>query len=167
MNPPKLVGLALISLTLCLSPFIANASTTKPMQDPYLWLEEVNGDKALKWARERNKISQTELEAKPEFKETKERILKILNSKDKIPYITKYGDLYYNFWKDDEHKHGLWRRTTLEEYKKENPAWETVLDLDKLSKEERKTGFGKEKASSIQTTTWHLSISLLAAATPR
>lgn len=137
MKPRKLVGIAFLSLTICLSPYIANASTSKTMQDPYLWLEEVTGKKALQWARERNKISKAELEAKPEFKEIKERSLKILNSKDKIPYITKYGDLYYNFWKDDNHKHGLWRRTTLEEYKKENPAWETVLDLDKLSADEK------------------------------
>lgn len=106
------------------------------MQDQYLWLEEVTGEKALNWAREQNEISQAELEAKQNFKEIKERSLRILNSKEKIPYITKYGDLYYNFWKDDSHKHGLWRRTTLAEYKKESPDWETVLDLDELSKVE-------------------------------
>lgn len=128
---------ATLSLAFFLSPYIANASASKSMNDPYLWLEDVLGEKALNWAREKNKISKAELEAKPMFKETKERILKILDSKEKIPYITKYGEHYYNFWKDETHKHGLWRRTSLEEYKKDSPQWETVVDLDKLSADEK------------------------------
>ena len=63
--------------------------------------------------------------------------MKILDSKDRIPYISKYGKFYYNFWRDDKNVRGLWRRTTLEEYKKASPAWETVIDLDALAKDEK------------------------------
>ena len=42
--------------------------------------------------------------------------------------------LYYNFWQDDKNVRGIWRRCTLDEYRKPSPAWETVLDLDELSK---------------------------------
>src|SRR5205823_6525626 len=53
-----------------------------------------------------------------------------------IPTIAKRGAYYYNFWQDAAHVRGLYRRTTLEEYRKDNPAWETVLDLDALAAKE-------------------------------
>lgn len=107
-----------------------------PDHDPYLWLEEVEGEKALEWVREQNKVSQAKLEALPTFEKLRERILTILDSEEKIPYISKYGQWYYNFWQDKTHVRGIWRRTTLESYRTEKPEWETVLDLDVLAKEE-------------------------------
>ena len=50
--------------------------------------------------------------------------------------VTKIGDRFYNVWRDAAHPKGLWRRTTLDEYRKPEPAWETVLDLDALSVQE-------------------------------
>ncbi|MGL4551014.1 MAG: prolyl oligopeptidase family serine peptidase, partial [Gemmataceae bacterium] len=41
------------------------------------------------------------------------------------------------FWRDQTHVRGIWRRTTIEEYRKPAPAWETVLDLDRLGKDEK------------------------------
>jgi prolyl oligopeptidase len=66
----------------------------------------------------------------------RERFVEILNSRDRIPYVTRHGDWYYNLWRDDKNKRGLWRRTTLDEYRKPLPAWETVLDLDALAARE-------------------------------
>jgi prolyl oligopeptidase len=60
----------------------------------------------------------------------------ILDSRDKIPYVSRRGDALYNFWRDAEHPRGLWRRTTLAEYRNTAPAWETVIDLDALAKAE-------------------------------
>lgn len=113
-----------------------NVILPTPEHDPYLWLEEVEGEEALAWVREQNKITQAELETLPNFEAMRERILTILDSEEKIPYIAKYGRWYYNFWQDKTHVRGLRRRTTLDEYRKENPAWESVLDLDQLSAEE-------------------------------
>ena len=62
-----------------------------------------------------------------------QRLLAILDSDAKIPYVSKRGPYYYNFWRDARNKRGLWRRTTLEEYRKDSPAWEAVLDLDALA----------------------------------
>ena len=56
----------------------------------------------------------------------------ILDSDERIPRSTKHGRFYYNFWRDAKNPRGLWRRTTLDEYRKAEPAWETVLDLDAL-----------------------------------
>jgi prolyl oligopeptidase len=126
-------------LLLILSFFLAAAGAVcaGEFEDRFLWLEDVTGEKALNWVKERNAVTTGELTQGPEFTALNDRILKILDSKDRIPFIVKHGPWYYNFWRDDTHKRGLWRRTTLEEYRKENPKWETVLDLDALSEKEK------------------------------
>lgn len=111
------------------------APTTGPA-DPFVWLEDVQGERALNWVRERNALSQKELMARPEYAPTKVQLLEVLNAKDRIPAVARRGDWLYNFWQDEANKRGLWRRTTLAEYRKPQPAWETVLDLDALAKAE-------------------------------
>ena len=106
-------------------------------KDPYLWLEEVTGEKALAWVKQQNAESTAELAKSQEFKAMDERLLKILDSKDKIPFVSKRGDYYYNFWRDEKNPRGLMRRTTLDEYRKPEPKWETVLDLDALAAAEK------------------------------
>ena len=101
-------------------------------EDPYLWLEEVGGAKPLAWVKERNAESQPLLESKPEFKEIHQRLLSIYNSRERIPGVEKLGPWLYNFWQDDKSPRGLWRRTTLDEYRKKEPAWETVIDIGKV-----------------------------------
>ena len=105
--------------------------------DPFLWLEDVTGEKALAWVRQQNALSTQELEASPEFEPIRKRLLAILDSKEKIPYASKHGAYYYNFWRDDQHVRGLLRRTSLEQFKKAAPEWETVLDIDELAKTEK------------------------------
>jgi prolyl oligopeptidase len=104
--------------------------------DPHLWLEEVAGEKPLAWVRERNARCVAAIGETPDFKTLETRILSILDSKEKIPFVTKIGDRYYNFWRDAANPKGVWRRTTLDEYRKPQPAWETVLDVDALAKAE-------------------------------
>ena len=101
--------------------------------DPFLWLEDVQGEAALAWVRERNAESQKLLMARPEYAPTRERLLQVMNSKERIPYISRRGAYFYNLWQDETHKRGLWRRTSLEQYRTAAPAWETVLDLDALA----------------------------------
>lgn len=105
-------------------------------QDPWLWLEEMQGDKALAWVRERNAESRQRLEAWPGFADTRRRILDVLDSRDRIPAIARRGGFVYNFWQDAEHPRGLWRRTTLDDYRQPQPAWDIVLDLDALGRAE-------------------------------
>lgn len=101
--------------------------------DPYLWLEDVGGARALDWVRARNETATQELEASPVYKPIHERLLTILDSNARIPYVTKIGAHFYNFWRDAQQVRGVWRRTTLAEYRKPEPVWETVLDLDALA----------------------------------
>ncbi len=106
--------------------------------DDFQWLEDVQGEKALAWVKEQNAKTTALLEARPEYKPIYEKTLEILDSKDKIPEPELLGETVYNFWKDDAHERGIWRRTTLASYRTPNPAWETVLDVDALAKAEGK-----------------------------
>jgi prolyl oligopeptidase len=106
--------------------------------EQYQWLEEVQGEKALTWAKEHNAKTTKLLEARPEYEPIYKRTLEILDSKDKIPMPSIRGDKIYNFWRDDAHERGIWRRTTLASYRTPNPDWETVLDVDALAKAEGK-----------------------------
>ncbi|MET0332624.1 MAG: prolyl oligopeptidase family serine peptidase, partial [Rhizobacter sp.] len=107
-------------------------AATPDTTDPFLWLEDVQGDKPLGWVRERNALSQKELTARPEYEPTRQQLLEVLNAKDRIPNVSRRGDWFYNLWQDEKNKRGLWRRTTLAEFRKPEPKWETVLDLDAL-----------------------------------
>jgi len=105
-------------------------------EDPYLWMEEVESEKALAWAKERSEADTAVIEATPEFAEIHAQLLEIYNSKDRVPVPEVRGAWIYNFWQDAEHVRGVWRRTFLSEFVNETPAWETVLDLDALAEAE-------------------------------
>ena len=116
------------------APNPASAATAE--DDPYLWLEDVQGERALAWVRARNAESRQVLTQHPRFAAMRDGFRQILDSRDKIPYFVRRGDALYNFWRDADHPRGLWRRTTLAEFRKPQPAWDTVLDLDALARAE-------------------------------
>lgn len=134
--------LATIGVTLCFPCHpLASAQTRKnsdvtEAEDPYLWLEDVTGEKALDWVREQNALTQDHFESQESFKELESDLLAILDSDERIPFVTRRGDYLYNFWRDKTHVRGIWRRTTLEEYRTDTPEWDILLDLDKLAEEE-------------------------------
>ncbi|MCY4130461.1 MAG: prolyl oligopeptidase family serine peptidase [Gammaproteobacteria bacterium] len=111
-------------------------STLAEDQDPYLWLEEVQSEAALAWSKEMNAHAYEQLAQSPTFNVINERIKAILDAQDRIPYVSKLGDFYYNFWQDANHQRGILRRTTLEEYRKATPTWEVVIDVDQLGESE-------------------------------
>ena len=115
---------------------MATVITAPTPADPYAWLENVLGKRALAYVEAQNAITLKELEAEPDYAKIKAEVLAILNSHDRIPYVSKRGTWYYNFWQDAANPRGLWRRTTLDEYRKPHPAWETVIDVDALAKQE-------------------------------
>ena len=115
-----------------------NAAEADVSNDPYAWLEDVEGQKPLDWVKGVNAKAEAEIASTPAFKQLEADIRAILDSDAKIPGVQKIGDYYYNFWKDKQHERGVWRRTTLAEYRKAQPQWETVLDLDALNKAEGK-----------------------------
>src|ERR1035437_1644411 len=117
----------------------SNFAANPAQIDPYLWLEDVLGEKSLNWVREHNAVSTSLLKARPEFEPARAKVLEVLNSKDKIPYFKRIGGYVYNLWTDDAHKRGLWRRTTLADYKQPSPNWDVVLDIDVLGSAEKES----------------------------
>lgn len=119
---------------------LAACSTPVPAptaaEDPHQWLEDVSGERALAWVRERNAASQALLEAQPGFGALRQRLREILESRDRIPSISRIGPHVYNFWTDAANPRGLWRRTTLADYRSAQPRWEGVLDVDALGRAE-------------------------------
>ena len=104
----------------------------KPTEDPRVWLEDVEGAEALQWVGESNAAAVSAI-GDPKGKPLYNKVLSILDSDEKIPYVGRVlNGLYYNFWQDEKNERGLWRRCTPEEYRKDAPDWETVLDLDAL-----------------------------------
>ena len=116
----------------------AQAAPQEPVaqDDPHLWLEDVGGEKALQWVRSHNEAAEKQL-ASPQFQAIENDILAVLDSQDKIPHVAKRGNYYYNFWTDQQHQRGVWRRTTLDEYRKPQPKWEVLLDVDELNRQEK------------------------------
>ena len=107
-------------------------------EDSFLWLEEVEGEKALQWVKEKNSISEDYITNSPEFESIYEKTLEILNSVEQLANPKIVGNYVYDLWKDDENKLGLWRRMPIEDYARNKSDWENVLDIDSLSESEDK-----------------------------
>ncbi|MET3134109.1 prolyl oligopeptidase [Oxalobacteraceae bacterium GrIS 1.11] len=105
--------------------------------DPYLWLEDVGGAAPLAWVSQHNAATALELEGLPPFAPLRARLKTVINSRERIAYIGKHGEFYYNFWRDAQHARGILRRTTLAQFQLPEPDWDTVLDLDQLALDEQ------------------------------
>ncbi|MCF6219496.1 MAG: prolyl oligopeptidase family serine peptidase [Robiginitomaculum sp.] len=103
----------------------------------HLYLEEVLGDKALAKVKSWNQRSEPVMQGDI-YKAMKAELLEVYNSPEKIPYVSYRAGKAYNFWQDDKHVKGIWRRTTLDSYRSDKPKWQTVLDIDALAKSEGK-----------------------------
>lgn len=138
---PLCASLSLFSACLPARLAEAQAGVVQPSgavtsDDPHLWLEEVESERALAWVRERNTRSLAVLQGDPRYQRLHDAALRILEATDRIPLPGFRGRMIYNFWQDSSHVRGILRRTTLESYRTVNPRWETVLDVDALAASE-------------------------------
>jgi prolyl oligopeptidase len=106
-----------------------------PDDDPYLWLEEVDGERALGWVEAQNATTVARF-GDARFAADRDTLAAIFDRPDNIPIIARRGASVFNFWKDAEHPRGLWRKTTLDSYRSEQPEWDILLDLDALAAKE-------------------------------
>jgi prolyl oligopeptidase len=133
MRPIRILALA----GFCL----AGAATALSAQlgepyDPYLWLEEVEGAEALAWVEARNARTVEQLSSHPVYRSIFDRAVRIMDSTDRIVFPSILGDRLFNFWQDPQNPRGIWRRASWESYLSGDPAWETVLDIDALARDE-------------------------------
>jgi len=115
------------------------ATATAPAaaaDDPFAWLEDIEGAAALDWARAENARSLPRLEGDPRFAPMQAEARAILTSPARIPTGSIHDGYVYNFWQDDVHVRGIWRRATVPSYRSGKPQWETLLDIDRLAREE-------------------------------
>jgi prolyl oligopeptidase len=115
----------------------ANAQQSAVPDDPYIWLEDVSGQRAMDWVNSHNAKTQAVLEADPRYQQYYEEALEIAQANDRIPYGSFRGNQVYNFWQDADHVRGILRRTTRASYESGKPQWTTVLDIDALAKAEK------------------------------
>ncbi len=110
--------------------------TMSPSADPYLWLEDVLGERALTWVRAQNARSLPVLENDARYAALHAQALAIAENRDRLPLGEVRDGFYYNFWQDDTHVRGIWRRSPLADFARGAPRWETLLDLDALAQAE-------------------------------
>lgn len=106
-----------------------------PDDDPYVWLEDVDGAKATAWADAESAGTMARF-GDAAFAADRDTLAAILDRPDNIPYIGRRGDRVFNFWKDANNPRGLWRMTDLASFRTQNPKWEILLDLDALAAKE-------------------------------
>src|ERR1700761_4100195 len=116
--------------------FVMRADAEGPA-DPYVWLEDVHGQKPLAWVAEQNKQSLGLLKSDPRYQKNYDSILQVLDATDRIPTGSLSHGYVYNFWQDAANPKGLWRRTSIADYQSPSPAWELLLDVDALAKAEK------------------------------
>ena len=123
---------------------VSGAQAVRPdtVADPYRWLEDVGGERAMAWVKAENAKSAGVLEKDPRFAGIYKSALAMAQAKDRIPNASFMAGALYNFWQDSAHVRGIWRRTTLESYRTASPVWTTELDLDVLERRRRPTGCG-------------------------
>jgi prolyl oligopeptidase len=126
----RLTAVALV----CASLFLMGAA---PDDDPYVWMEEIEGARALDWARAENARSLPQLQNDPRYAGLYADALKIATAKDRIPSVYFAGDgSLRDYWQDAEQVRGVWRTTSLDSYRSGKPDWRPILDVDALTKAE-------------------------------
>ena len=106
-----------------------------PDDDPYLWLEDIEGQRALDFVEAQNRRTM-EIFGNAQFAADRDTLAAIYDRPDNIPFVTRNGRHLYNLWKDAGNPRGIWRRTTLKSFRTANPDWETLLDIDRLAADE-------------------------------
>ena len=137
----KLVVAAMVAMLAGTSALAQTAAMTKTpadASDPYIWLEDKDGAKALQWVEAENAKTLPRLQNDPRYQTFYNEALAIASAKDRIPYPDQRFARVYNFWRDTEHPHGIWRWTSEADYASASPKWTTTLDLDALGKAEGK-----------------------------
>ena len=117
-------------------PVDARPTVAAPDDDPYLWLEEVEGARALAWVEAENSVT-LEKFGNATFASDRDALATLLDRPDHIPFVVRRGRHLYNYWKDASNPRGLWRRTTLDSFRTDQPAWEVLLDVDALAAKEK------------------------------
>jgi prolyl oligopeptidase len=70
------------------------------------------------------------------FAADRDTLKAIFDRPDNIPFPNRRAGRLFNPWQDAEHPRGLWRTTSLESFRSENPSWDVLIDLDAVAAKE-------------------------------
>src|SRR6516165_2396878 len=118
------------------SAFVAGATFGADIDDPYVWLEDIHGAKAVAWAEEQNAAAFKRLKSDSDYAGNYDAVLSVLDATDRIPMGQVYVSYVFNFWQDEAHVRGIWRRASIASYESASPQWETLIDVDELARSE-------------------------------
>lgn len=135
----KLLSAALAGALLTAPAALAQA----PAADPFTWLEDIDSPRAMAWVEAQNARTAQRLEADARYQAFLAEGRAIFTATDRIAKPAFRAGGVDNFWQDATHTHGVWRETSLASYQTQAPAWDVVLDIDKLSKDEGRNWFWK------------------------
>ena len=134
--------IAIASVVAIASAVAAPATDTGPArEDAFVWLEQVDGERAMAWVRAEDAKTAAVLEQDARYPGLFKEALELAEAKDRIPEPQLIGGRILNRWQDADHVRGIWRRTSLADYQKASPAWTTILDLDALAVAEKANWF--------------------------
>ena len=131
---------ALLAAAVATAPLLIAASGAASTADPYLWLENIHGARALAQVAAWNAQTEQALEAIPGYESDHRRALAILEDDSQIAEPDQVmNGMVTNLWRDKAHPRGLWRETSLASFKAGKPEWRTLIDVDALGKQEGKS----------------------------
>ena len=113
------------------------AAQESDAEDPYIWLEEIQGERALAKVDQWNADTEAVLTAQAEYPLAKAWARQILDDTRQIAMPDAImGDQVTNLWRDADNPRGLWRTATLQSYLAGAPEWRTLIDVDQLGEDE-------------------------------
>ena len=127
----KLIAAALAGALLAVP-----AAQAQDAADPFIWLEDIDSPRSMAWVEAQNAKTAKRLEGDARYAAYLAEARAIFTAKDRIPGPTFRAGGIDNFWQDDAHPHGIWRHTTQASYRTDQPAWDTLLDIDRLAADE-------------------------------
>lgn len=131
-----LLAASIAGLTMTTPAAAQSSAPAASESDPFLWLEEVEGERALAWVRQRNAVTLESLQADPRYKQLEGEALAIIRSRDRLTFGGYTQGYVSNFWQDDRHVRGIWREAAFNGWAAGKPRWTTILDIDALAKAE-------------------------------
>ncbi|UNU42994.1 S9 family peptidase [Sphingopyxis sp. YF1] len=120
--------------------FTAVAAAAKEAEDPWLWLEDIEGKAALDWVKKENAATDRLITGRPGFEADRQRARTILDDDRQIAIPDAVmGDTITNFWRDAANPRGVWRQSPLDAYLSGKPEWTVLIDVDALGKAEKQS----------------------------
>ncbi|HEY5289513.1 MAG TPA: prolyl oligopeptidase family serine peptidase, partial [Caulobacteraceae bacterium] len=138
MRTMIVAALAAFAVSSAMAATVELPSAAPGAPDPFAWLEDVHSARAMAWVEKQNARTAARLETDPRYAVFHRQALAIFIAKDRIPVPEFLGAGVANFWQDQDHVKGIWRRASAASYNSPAPNWETLLDLDALSRAEGK-----------------------------